>query len=40
MELLKEMKSIMQGRKVSDELLEHVAGADGQTEILEKCREV
>ena len=40
MELLKEMKSVKQGRKVADELPEHVAGADGQTEIVEKFREV
>ena len=40
MELLKEMKSVKQGGKVCDELPEHVAGTDGQTEIVEKFREV
>ena len=39
-ELLKEMKAISRGRGFHDDLPEHVAGADGQVEIVEKFREV
>ena len=39
-DLLKEMKAIKQEGKVCSELPEHVAGADGEGEIVEKFREV
>ena len=39
-DLLKEMKTIKQGGKACSELPEHVAGADGEEEIVGKFREV
>ena len=40
MQLLKEMKQIKCGKKVSDELPDNVSGAEGETEIVDKFREV
>ena len=40
LDLLKEMKNIKCGKKGSAELPENVAGADGESEIVEKFREV